>query len=101
MCCYIEMTRHADKLALGNKFTKEPNIDMLAEWEARGDGRRLSYLEFSPDIRGLSWDQKACVENLTVWRRDVAEVTWPGITDCRNIDFDEIVHMDIGEVLVR
>ncbi len=30
----------------------------------------------------------------------VAEVTWPGVTDCRHIDFDDIVHMDIGEVLV-
>ena len=48
MCCYIELTRHADKLTPGNKFTKEPNIDLLGEWEAFGDGRRLSYLEFSP-----------------------------------------------------
>ena len=30
----------------------------------------------------------------------MAEVTWPGITDCRDIDFDDVVHMDIGEVLV-
>jgi hypothetical protein len=59
-----------------------------------------SYLVFDPDIRNMSDDELRCVQNLTVSRPNVGTISFHGITDCTNLDFERIVRLEIGEVLV-
>jgi len=59
-----------------------------------------SYLVFDPDIRNMSDDELRCVQNLTISRPNVGTISFHGITDCTNLDFERIVRLEIGEVLV-
>mmetsp|Transcript_11412 Transcript_11412/g.24631 ORF Transcript_11412/g.24631 Transcript_11412/m.24631 type:complete len:559 (+) Transcript_11412:1-1677(+) len=59
-----------------------------------------SYLVFEPDIFALSENQRAQVRDLTITRPDVGQIVFHGVTDCRGIDFDEVVQFEIGEVNV-
>merc|ERR1712072_831277 len=55
---------------------------------------------FDPDLRNMSVDQLRSVENLTIARPDVGSICFHGSADCTNLDFERIVRLEIGEVLV-
>jgi len=57
-------------------------------------------MEFSPDIQAMSQEELSSVENLTISRPDVGSILFHGSTDCSNINFELIVRLEIGEVLV-
>jgi len=59
-----------------------------------------AYMVFDPDIRSLSVDELKCVENLNISRPEVGSICFHGATDCTNLDFERIVRLEIGEVLV-
>mmetsp|Transcript_43582 Transcript_43582/g.98032 ORF Transcript_43582/g.98032 Transcript_43582/m.98032 type:complete len:677 (-) Transcript_43582:159-2189(-) len=62
----------------------------------RGD----SYLSFSPDLRKMSPAALQSVQDLQVTRLDVGSIHFHGWTDCRGLDFDSIITLEVGEVLV-
>jgi hypothetical protein len=55
---------------------------------------------FEPDITTFDDDELQCVENFSISRKDVGIITFDGVTDCRDLDFESIVRLEIGEVLV-
>jgi len=55
---------------------------------------------FDPDLETLSPNELTCVKDLTISRPDVGEITFHGETDVTNLDFERIVRLEIGEVLV-
>jgi hypothetical protein len=57
-------------------------------------------LEVEPDLSRLSDAELACVEDLTVRRAGVGQITFHGQTDCRGLDLNDIVRLEVGEVLV-
>merc|ERR1719498_163320 len=48
----------------------------------------------------MSQEELRCVENPTVSRPDVGSIRFHGITDCTNLNFERIVRLERGEVLV-
>lgn len=59
-----------------------------------------TYMIFNPDLATLSDEELRCVKDLTISRPDVGEITFHGNTDVTNLDFERIVRLEIGEVLV-
>jgi nuclear pore complex protein Nup98-Nup96 len=57
-------------------------------------------LEVEPDLSRLNEAQLANVEELTVRRAGVGQLTFHGVTDCRGLDLNDIVRLEVGEVLV-
>lgn len=55
---------------------------------------------FDPDLEILSMEELARVQDLTISRPSVGAITFHGVTDCRDLRFDRIVRLEIGEVLV-
>merc|ERR1719161_733222 len=55
---------------------------------------------FEPDLRSMSEEELRCVRNLTISRPDVGKICFHGDTDCTELDFERIVRLEIGEVLV-
>merc|ERR1719498_428831 len=55
---------------------------------------------FEPDLETLSPAELVNVENLTISRPEVGKITFHGSTDCTDLDFERIVRLEIGEVLV-
>jgi len=62
--------------------------------------RRDSYLSFSPDLRQMSPVALQAVQDLKVTRTDIGSIHFHGWTDCRGMDFDSIISLEVGEVLV-
>jgi hypothetical protein len=60
----------------------------------------LEMLVFDPDIRTMTREELRCVNDLTISRPDVGTVCFHGATDCTDLDFEHIIRLDIGEVLV-
>lgn len=59
-----------------------------------------SAIVFEPDIRNMSQEELRCVQNLSISRPDVGTICFHGPTDCTELDFERIVRLEIGEVLV-
>jgi len=80
------------------KFRGGPEIRPVAEkyWAAAG----YDALVFDPDIQRLTVEELRHVQNLTVSRRGVGRIQFPGHTDCSNLDFDRILRLEVGQVLV-
>merc|ERR1719199_869485 len=57
-------------------------------------------LEVEPDLSRLNEAQLANVEELTVRRAGVGQLTFHGVTDCRGLNLNDIVRLEVGEVLV-
>jgi hypothetical protein len=57
-------------------------------------------LEVEPDLSRLTEAELAAVEELTVRRANVGQITFHGATDCRGIDLNDVVRLEVGEVLV-
>eukprot|EP00451_Oxyrrhis_marina_P012147 CAMPEP_0204312040 /NCGR_PEP_ID=MMETSP0469-20131031/2729_1 /ASSEMBLY_ACC=CAM_ASM_000384 /TAXON_ID=2969 /ORGANISM="Oxyrrhis marina" /LENGTH=558 /DNA_ID=CAMNT_0051292107 /DNA_START=1 /DNA_END=1677 /DNA_ORIENTATION=- len=57
-------------------------------------------LKFSPNVRKLSDDELSKVVDLQISRPNVASIMFHGTTDCRGINFDKIVRLQVGEVLL-
>merc|ERR1719265_2583138 len=55
---------------------------------------------FVPDIEQLDADQLRTVPDLTISRPSVGQITFHGETDCTGLDFERIVRLEVGEVLV-
>jgi hypothetical protein len=55
---------------------------------------------FDPDIEQLTLEELQHVLDLTISRQDVGEITFHGETDCTALDFEQILRLEIGEVLV-
>jgi CRISPR/Cas system-associated endoribonuclease Cas2 len=55
---------------------------------------------FDPDIWSMSQEELRCVPNLSISRPDVGTILFHGTTDCTELDFERIVRLEIGEVLV-
>jgi len=58
------------------------------------------YMLFEPDLERLSPEAQRRVSELTISRPNVGSITFHGETDCTNLDFERIVRLEIGEVLV-
>merc|ERR1712100_862151 len=58
------------------------------------------YLHFDPDIRQFNPDELQRVEELSVSRPGIGSITFHGATDCTNVDFEKLVRLEVGEVLV-
>jgi len=59
-----------------------------------------SYMIFEPDLRSMSPEELTCVPNLTISRPNVGSICFHGSTDCTYLDFERVVRLEIGEVLV-
>jgi len=55
---------------------------------------------FEPDIEHMSAEEITKVFELTISRPSVGKITFHGNTDCTGLDFERIVRLEIGEVLV-
>jgi len=55
---------------------------------------------FEPDLERLSSEEIRHVRDLTISRPGVGKVTFHGETDCTDMDFERIVQLEVGEVLV-
>jgi hypothetical protein len=58
------------------------------------------FLEFEPDLRKMSLEELRSVKELAVSRAAVGKVIFHGVTDCTNLDFESIVRLEVGEVIV-
>lgn len=80
------------------KFRGGPEIRPVAlgYWAAAtGDA-----LVFEPDIQRLTIEELRHVHNLTVSRRGIGRIHFPGNTDCSNLDVSRLLRLEVGEVLV-
>eukprot|EP00928_Gymnodinium_smaydae_P088754 TRINITY_DN727_c1_g2_i1.p1 TRINITY_DN727_c1_g2~~TRINITY_DN727_c1_g2_i1.p1 ORF type:complete len:846 (+),score=177.07 TRINITY_DN727_c1_g2_i1:39-2540(+) len=59
-----------------------------------------AHMVFDPDIEALSLAELQCVEELSILRPGVGRITFHGATDCTALDFEAVVRLEIGEVLV-
>lgn len=57
-------------------------------------------IRIEPDLSMLDADEIRHVENLTISREGVGTITFEGETDCSDLDFQNIVRLEVGEVLV-
>jgi len=57
-------------------------------------------LIIEPELNKLRFDELKHVHELTISRPGVAMVTFHGETDCTDLDFEQIIKLEIGEVLV-
>lgn len=57
-------------------------------------------LVISPDLFKLSVKELQQVSDLTVSRAEIGKIVFHGVTDCTDLDVPNLVHLDIGEVLV-
>jgi len=55
---------------------------------------------FEPDLDKLSNEELREVADLTISRPGVGTLTFHGLTDCMGLDFERIVRLEVGEVLV-
>eukprot|EP00401_Gymnodinium_catenatum_P001397 CAMPEP_0117470478 /NCGR_PEP_ID=MMETSP0784-20121206/7236_1 /TAXON_ID=39447 /ORGANISM="" /LENGTH=1045 /DNA_ID=CAMNT_0005264567 /DNA_START=66 /DNA_END=3204 /DNA_ORIENTATION=- len=55
---------------------------------------------FDPDIDRLSLEELKRVKDLTISRPAVGSITFHGETDCTELDFEHVVRLEIGEVLI-
>ncbi|CAE8637590.1 unnamed protein product [Polarella glacialis] len=53
-----------------------------------------------PDLSQLTTEELRHVRDLTIARKGIGEITFHGETDCTELDFEHIVKLEIGEVLV-
>lgn len=58
------------------------------------------YMVFDPDIERMDAEQVRAVKDLTISRPSVGQITFHGETDCTDLDFERIVRLEVGEVLV-
>merc|ERR1712096_165636 len=58
------------------------------------------YLHFEPDIRSMGPEELRRVSELTVSRPEIGSITFHGFTDCLGLDFEKLVRLEVGEVLV-
>lgn len=58
------------------------------------------YMVFDPDLDQLDAEELRQVPELTISRPNVGTITFHGETDCTGIDFERVVRLEIGEVLV-
>jgi len=91
------------------KFRGGPEIRPVAGAGAasppqhQGDRRPVvggTYMNFDPDLDRLEPEELRRVRELTISRPAVGKITFHGETDCTGLDFDRIVRLEIGEVLV-
>lgn len=71
--------------------------------QQQGDRRASNpsaYMIFDPDIERLRPEELRHVSELTISRPSVGKVTFHGETDCSELDFERVVQLEIGEVLV-
>lgn len=59
-----------------------------------------AYMVFDPDIESMDAEELTRVRELTISRPNVGTITFHGDTDCTGVEFDRIVRLEIGEVLV-
>merc|ERR1719254_301496 len=59
-----------------------------------------AHMIFEPDLTLLSAEELRHVNNLSISRANVGKVTFHGETDCTDLDFERIVQLEVGEVLV-
>jgi len=59
-----------------------------------------SHMTFEPDLATLTPEELRCVQELTISRPSVGQITFHGVTDCSSLDFQRVVRLEIGEVLV-
>eukprot|EP00435_Cladocopium_sp_Y103_P059503 s485_g21.t1 len=57
-------------------------------------------MSIQPDLNLLSDEELRHVRDLTISREGVGTITFEGETDCSNLDFQNIVRLEVGEVLV-
>lgn len=57
-------------------------------------------MSIQPDLSVLSDEELRHVRDLTISREGVGTITFEGETDCSNLDFQNIVRLEVGEVLV-
>jgi hypothetical protein len=58
------------------------------------------HLEFHPDITAMNRNELENVVDLEVRREGVGSILFHGTVDCRDIDFNHVVRLGVGEVLV-
>lgn len=68
--------------------------------EARVPAGKPSQFVITPDLSRCSETELSQVHELVVSRPGVGTVVFHGTTDCRGLDIDALVHLDIGEVCV-
>lgn len=59
-----------------------------------------SIYRITPDLWGLTDEQKACVEHLIIERPGVGEIRFHSAVDVRRTDFERDVILELGEVVV-
>lgn len=59
-----------------------------------------NYIVFEPDIEQMDYEELRHVRDLAISRPGVGRITFQGETDCRGVDFERVVRLEIGEVLV-
>mmetsp|Transcript_48107 Transcript_48107/g.123852 ORF Transcript_48107/g.123852 Transcript_48107/m.123852 type:complete len:163 (-) Transcript_48107:31-519(-) len=59
-----------------------------------------SYLVFEPDLERLRPEELRRVRELSISRPGVGNITFHGETDCTALEFEHIVRLEIGSVLV-
>jgi len=83
--------------------TPAPPSPAPAPAPATGDrqfGRPRIELVITPDLSLLRESELRAVSELEVCRPGVGSITFHGVTDCRRLDVESLVHLDVGEVLV-
>jgi hypothetical protein len=58
------------------------------------------YFIFEPDIEKMRPEELTAVSELTITRPGTGSITFHGLTDCTELDFEKIVRLEVGEVLV-
>lgn len=58
------------------------------------------HLIYEPDLRKMSAEELRCVKDLSISRSAVGKVIFHGETDCTSLDFEQIVRLEVGEVIV-
>jgi len=87
------------------KYQGGPEIQQVAAAAAAPSPPRRTQTSagkmlFDPDLDRLSVEELRRVRGLTISRPDVGQIVFHGETDCTELNFDQIVRLDIGEVLV-
>lgn len=68
--------------------------------EAEPAAPPAALLTIFPDLATLSDAELSSVHELEVRRIGIGSIVFHGPTDCRNLDVESLVHLDVGEVLV-
>lgn len=62
--------------------------------------REDPYFIFDPDIEKMRPEELTGVSELSITRPGIGSITFHGMTDCTDLNFEKIVRLEVGEVLV-